>query len=140
MRNSICHRRRLSVALPAVVAFLFVAMAANWDREHGLPASRSSAYTEYELADTVAGKFRIGLLAGRPVGLSDARKNYYKRWPESIAAEYLRRTDKTNSIEVLSPIVNEHASRLNQTGELPDSSTLVVHLRYRPWRTLSNVK
>jgi hypothetical protein len=72
----------------------------------------------YRLGDMVKGKeFRDSY---------DGKSFHLDQFPDSIASEYMRRTDEDNRYDILDAIVKE---RSPNAAEIPPSNLLVIHLR-----------
>lgn len=71
----------------------------------------------YRLGDMVKGKeFRDS---------SDGREYHYKYFPDSIATEYMKKTDEDNRYDILIDIVKRRTNAQNT----PPSDMLLIHLR-----------
>lgn len=56
----------------------------------------------------------------------DGKEHYYKKFPSSIATEYMRKTYSSNDLSVLTEIIEK---REKETSNLPSKDELVMHLR-----------
>ena len=56
------------------------------------------------------------------------RERNVKMTPNSIAADYIRRTNKNNDYDELMDILNERMQK-NESSQIPNDNELVVHLR-----------
>ena len=77
---------------------------------------KSNAWFYYRLSDMVKRKhFR---------DRENGRKLHYELYPDSIASQYMRQTDKNHDIDVLINLIKKHRPNLR-----PEEGELVVHLR-----------
>jgi hypothetical protein len=58
--------------------------------------------------------------------LSGGQEYHYKNFPNSIATEYMKKTDKQKNYNILFSIVQQ---RTKETKDLPDKNDIVIHLR-----------
>ena len=72
--------------------------------------------------------YRLGdMIKSKSMRAGDGGRQFHlDHYPDSIASEYMRRTDEESNIEILESIVSERSVRPEQ---VPDSNTLILHLR-----------
>jgi hypothetical protein len=71
----------------------------------------------YRLGDMVIAKERW---------MNDGQEYHYKNFPNSIATEYMKKTNEQKNYNILSSIVRQ---RTKETKDLPDKNDIVIHLR-----------
>ena len=71
----------------------------------------------YRLGDMVTSNFRWS---------DDAQEYHYKNFPNSIATEYMKKTNRKKDYNIILSIVKE---KTKKTKDLPDKNDIIIHLR-----------
>ena len=95
----------------------------NYSKEEEPSDTLAEKWQLYNLGDTV--KFRED--NSKPSNRR-ARERNVKKTPHSIAADYIRRTNKSFNYDALMDILNERMQN-NEPFQIPNDNELVVHLR-----------
>ncbi len=93
------------------VSFIF----SSW---HCASSSQQKEAFGYRLGDMVKSKMARNA--------KDGRELHYAQFPNSIASEYMRKTDEDNRLDLILDILKERTTQPTQT---PPPDMLVVHLR-----------
>ena len=99
------------------LAVIFLLLIYNYRYEISLYFSSPDNYKNYRLADMIRCD---EIIRSNPMG----KKYHLKYYPDSIASEYLRKTNETNNIKLLYEIVQNYNKNI-----ITDKDLLIVHLR-----------
>jgi hypothetical protein len=115
------EERRIKKYFTLFVAVCFIVIfGITWIGKYDIPTLYSThGPYQYRLGDMVEGNAYRNSSAGRT--------SHYHRFPNSIATEYMKRTDDNHRYDILSDIVERRTG--NKSNLVPPKDMLLIHLR-----------